>query len=378
MKNTSIEQSASGYSRGVIFGLTMAEVFLLLIFCLLLFLSTLDRKIEELSRTNNDLVKTNEDLELANANYQENLANLDQSTSVSQEVFDVVNGLDDNELQRLVENSEIASKYSPDQLKQAIANAEKWDAFTNQPSKPSFEKLDEIEENATIEELNRLIQNADLAMSITPEILIEKIDKAEKWDEQARMPAVEQADPYIEGLISQVSVNDLELLAAGKLVPVGNDWPPIISLPEAENYSFEVGSAQLTDSFKTQLNGDIVQEILDTLSKYDADLIEVIGHTDLQPMSRAMATNLDISALNFFTTGNEIGLRARDNAGLGYARALSVTKHLLETPELKNYTILPYSAAQMVTPNGTITSISDDFQSSELRRIEIRVRRQNK
>jgi hypothetical protein len=45
---------------------------------------------------------------------------------------------------------------------------------------------------------------------------------------------------------------------------------------------------------------------------------------------------------------------------------------------LKNYTILPYSAAQMITPNGTITTPDDDFGSSQLRRIEIRVRRQNK
>ena len=40
--------------------------------------------------------------------------------------------------------------------------------------------------------------------------------------------------------------------------------------------------------------------------------------------------------------------------------------------------ILPYSAAQMFTPNHTITTKDDKFDSSQLRRIEIRVRRQNR
>jgi outer membrane protein OmpA-like peptidoglycan-associated protein len=373
MTNTSIQQSASGYSRGVIFGLTMAEVLLLLIF-----LATLNRQIEELSKANDALTKDRETLEVANANYQASLNNLDQSTSVSQELFDVVNVLDDNELQKLINNSEIATTYSAEKLEQVISKAKKWDVFTNQPPEPSFTVLDEIEKNAAPEELVRLIENAEIAMNANPETLTEQISKAKKWDAKAALPDVEQIDPKIANLASQVSLNDLELLAAGKLEPAGNNWPPIISLPEAENYSFKIGSAQLTDNFKTQLTGQIVQQILKTLSEYEADLIEVIGHTDLQPMSKDRATNLDTLAKNFFETDKEIALRAKDNVGLGYARALSVTKHLLSTPELKNYTILPYSAAQMITPNGTITTPDDDFGSSQLRRIEIRVRRQNK
>lgn len=392
MKPTSIEQSAHGYSRGVIFGLTMAEVFLLMVFCLLLFSATLQKKIDELKIANANVEQTllalekrvleisqkNEILEVSNENYKENLTELDQSTSVSQELFDVVNTLDDSELQKLIENTEIASAYSFEQMTQLISKADDWDVLTNQPPKPTFEKLDEIEKNATIEELNRLIQNADTAMKTNPEILAEQISKAEKWDKQSSLPAVEQIDPYIKSLVSQVSLKQLELLAAGQLEPAGNKWPPIISLPEAENYSFKIGSAQLTQNFKTQLEGKIVEEILQTLSKYEADLIEVIGHTDLQPMSRARVSNLDTSAKEFFETDKEIALRAKDNVGLGYARALSVTKHLLRTPELQGYTILPYSAAQMITPNGTIAKIGDDFESSQLRRIEIRVRRQNK
>jgi flagellar motor protein MotB len=378
MKKTSIEANATDYRRGVIFGLTMAEVLLLLIFCLLLFVATLNRKIDEVLRKNAYLSQANEVLEVSNANYQNNLKNLDQSTAVSQEVFDVVNVLDDDQLKKLIQNSEVASTFSPDQFQEYFAKAEKWDTFTNQPQKATYTQLDSIEKFATSEQLNRLMENADIAMNYDSETLQEKIAKAEKWDKKASLPKPEPIDPYLKMLISQVSVSDLELLAAGKLEPVGNNWPPIISLPEAENYSFKIGSAELTENFKMQLDGDIIEEILNTLSQYDADLIEIIGHTDLQPMSRARVSNLDTAARDFFQAKTNVALRAKDNVGLGYARALSVTKHLRENPKLQNYTILPYSAAQMITPDGTITKEGDDFESSQLRRIEIRVRRQNK
>ncbi len=376
MKKTSIEVTAADYRRGVIFGLTMAEVLLLLIFCLLLFLAMLNREIDEVLRKNEDLSQANEILKVSNANYQNNLKNLDQSTAVSQEVFDVVNVLDDDQLKKLIQNSEVASTFSPDQFQEYFAKAEKWDTFTNQPQEATFTQLDSIEKFATSEQLNRLMENADIAMNYDSETLQEKISKAEKWDKKASLP--KPIDPYLKMLISQVSIRDLELLAAGKLEPVGNNWPPIISLPEAENYSFKIGSAELTENFKMQLDGDITEEILNTLSQYDADLIEIIGHTDLQPMSRARVSNLDTAARDFFQAKTNIALRAKDNVGLGYARALSVTKHLQENPKLQNYTILPYSAAQMITPNGTITKEGDNFESSQLRRIEIRVRRQNK
>ena len=378
MKKTSIEVNAADYRRGVIFGLTMAEVLLLLIFCLLVFVAMLNREIDEVLRKNADLSQANEVLKVSNANYQKNLKNLDQSTAVSQEVFDVVNVLDDDQLKKLIQNSEVASTFSPDQFQEYFAKAEKWDTFTNQPQEATFTQLDSIEKFATSEQLNRLMENADIAMNYDSETLQEKISKAEKWDKKASLPKPEPIDPYLKMLISQVSISDLELLAAGKLEPVGNNWPPIISLPEAENYSFKIGSAELTENFKMQLDGDIIEEILDTLSQYDADLIEIIGHTDLQPMSRARVSNLDTAARDFFQAKTNIALRAKDNVGLGYARALSVTKHLRENPKLQNYTILPYSAAQMITPDGTITKEGDDFESSQLRRIEIRVRRQNK
>jgi flagellar motor protein MotB len=314
MNNTSIEEGATSYKRGVIFGLTMAEVFLLLVFCLLLFIATQDKKIDNLVQENIELGAFNSGLN----------------------AFEIVNVLD-QELWRLIEEAEITTNNISDELRQALKEAKEWDTLTNQTQKRNFRKLGEIASSASPEELLLLIKNSEQAMN------------------DSIVPTTEE-----------------------KFETAGNNWPPIISLPEAENYSFKTGSAQLTESFKNQLDGQIVQQILKTLAKYEADLIEVIGHTDLQPMSKARATNLDVSVMNFFETDMEFALRPKDNVGLGYARALSVTKHLLSTPELQQYTILPYSAAQMITPNGTISKPGDDFESSQLRRIEIRVRRQNK
>ena len=44
---TSITNDAESYRRGVIFGLTMAEVLLLLVFCILLFLAIINDRLKE-------------------------------------------------------------------------------------------------------------------------------------------------------------------------------------------------------------------------------------------------------------------------------------------------------------------------------------------
>ena len=388
MNETSIAEAGNSYRRGVIFGLTMAEILLLLIFCLLLFMATLDEKIEELTKLNETLesqnleyFRENKILLAQNIRYKENIDALGQDTSVPIEVYEVVTKMDDEELFKFVENSELASSLSPKDFNEVFEKAEQWDTVTNQPQNPKVDIITDLAKELKPEQLNKLIENAYVASQTDAEILDAALEEFNKPKEKPPEPALAPIDPEIRELAESVSLDDLKLLAEGKMeekVEAGNNWPPIISLPEAENYSFKLGSAQLTESFKGQLSNEIVNQILQTLSEYDADLIEVIGHTDLQPMSMARVTNLDKSALKYFETPDKVSLRARDNAGLGYARALSVTKHLLQTPELKDYTILPYSAAQMITPNHTITTKDDNFDSSQLRRIEIRVRRQNR
>ena len=310
MNETSIAEAGNSYRRGVIFGLTMAEILLLLIFCLLLFMATLDEKIEELTKLNETLesqnleyLRENKILLAQNARYKENIDALGQDTSVPVEVYEVVTKMDDEELFKFVENSELASTLSPEDFKEVFEKAEQWDTVTNQPQNPKVDIITDLAKELKPEQLNKLIENAYVASQTDAEVLDAALEEFNKPKEKPPEPALAPIDPEIRELAESVSLDDLKLLAEGKMeekVEAGNNWPPIISLPEAENYSFKLGSAQLTESFKGQLSNEIVNQILRTLSEYDADLIEVIGHTDLQPMSMARVTNLDKSALRIF------------------------------------------------------------------------------
>ena len=217
----------------------------------------------------------------------------------------------------------------------------------------------------TDKQTKNLLDNSNIAANKTATELNEMTTKN-----------ISKTDPRHE-LAEKVTLSDLKKLADGKMEEAGNNWPPIISLADAENFSFTVGSAQLTNSFEEQLKSGIADQILETLIAYEADVIEVIGHTDLQKMQAKRITNLDDEVLNFFKTDKKISLEAKDNAGLGYARALSVAKLLSQIPTLQNYTILPYSGAQMITPEETINNGENSFEPKQLRRIEIRVRRKS-
>ena len=94
-------------------------------------------------------------------------------------------------------------------------------------------------------------------------------------------------------------------------------------------------------------------------------------------------TNLDQYVLDFLSDEKDslkkhTYLIANDNAGLGYARAVTVMKVLQMVPELKKYTMQPYSAASLILPDESLSTGSIVLQESERRRIEIRVRRKLK
>ncbi|MDA8860094.1 hypothetical protein N9I33_01390, partial [Paracoccaceae bacterium] len=75
MSETSINAASDGYRRGVIFGLTMAEVMLLLIFCLLLFLQIINDKMKEaeiaLNEAQIEIQSLREDVEILSAKTDE-------------------------------------------------------------------------------------------------------------------------------------------------------------------------------------------------------------------------------------------------------------------------------------------------------------------
>lgn len=155
-----------------------------------------------------------------------------------------------------------------------------------------------------------------------------------------------------------------------------HQWPPIINLSEAGGYFFRSGSAELTPEFEGKLTGAIADEIAQNLEQYQVDIIEVIGHTDEQPISRTVS-NLDQSYIDVLKGKKPIAaVLPADNAGLGLARAIAVANVLKADKKLVGATILPMSAAQLVLPGDTLTKGQAGNVESR-RRIEIRIRRRN-
>lgn len=348
VNSTSISKDADSYRRGVVFGLTMAEVLLLLIFCILLFLKIINDRL-------NDREKQVKDLAAENSELNEDLAALRSIIAVSPEIAEsseflteVVEAAAILEATQSAKASEMlrALQENPKLLQQIqLSTVDEWAELTAEAQYSVTESEYAVLSNLTEEQKRTFFSNAEIASKISPNELQEILAAANEPQDR-REPKNE-----------------------------GNNWPPIISLSEAKDYSFNVGSATLAPRFKEAITGSITDQILQILEEYDADVIEVIGHTDPQPMRDDRITNLDDNSVDFLNSNRDISLRAKDNAGLGYARALSVTKELMKVPSLREYTILPYSAAQMITPDEHLQNGSSEFDGKQLRRIEIRVRR---
>ena len=135
------------------------------------------------------------------------------------------------------------------------------------------------------------------------------------------------------------------------------------------------GSADLTPDFALALRTVVVARLLQIAEAFDVDVIEVIGHTDEQPVN-GRASNLDRS-LSSVTSGLTAAgvLQWADNAGLGLARALAVVKVLSFDPRLRAFRILPLSAAQLIGTDGKLTRWDGRGDVRERRRIEIRMRK---
>jgi outer membrane protein OmpA-like peptidoglycan-associated protein len=154
-----------------------------------------------------------------------------------------------------------------------------------------------------------------------------------------------------------------------------HNWPPIIRLREADQEFFAVGKAEITEGFARKIRQEVVPTLRKLLAEYKVDVVEVVGHTDEQPI-QGKVTNLDAAALDVVRNGSSATrLTAADNAGLGYARALSIVQLLASDPRLSGYTIIPLSAAQLIDTSGKLSDGKNPGDVRERRRIEIRVRR---
>ncbi|MDM9645607.1 OmpA family protein [Rhizobium sp. S163] len=134
-----------------------------------------------------------------------------------------------------------------------------------------------------------------------------------------------------------------------------HEWPPIINLSEAGGY-FTSGSAALTPEFEGKVETSIADQIADNLERYKVDVVEVIGHTDEQRVARS-TSNLDDASIGVINGRLPVdALQPADNAGLGLARAIAVANVLKAKANLKDVTVLPISAAQLVVPDDKLTA----------------------
>jgi hypothetical protein len=157
--------------------------------------------------------------------------------------------------------------------------------------------------------------------------------------------------------------------------PTGHQWPPIITLSDAGGYSFRSGSAELSPTFHDTLVKKMPTDILAFVKKYDVDVIEVVGHTDEQPLG-VRASNLDGNLLSVLkNTTTVASLTPADNAGLGLARAVSVVSVLRQSGLLAGYKLIPLSGAQLVNTDETLAILGAPGDDPQRRRIEIRLRK---
>lgn len=339
--STPIAETERGHRRGVVLGFTMAELLLLLLFCLLLISTTalLDKE-KEIKALK---VQVDASAGLAPKDVPRNALQLQ---ILLRKLFpEGVPKLAEADFTRLWDTLVLAREMhgvatevgikSPEQLQQLLTV---WGEMKG-----------------------RFASEAEMAKLLD---VLERLASA---------GAGTLTDAQLETLVAQASsVRD----SAPRVSP-GSRWPPIISL-DGNRYRFQIGSAEITPQFQQYLEKDAAVKIADLLRQYDADVIEIVGHTDEQVIEpkEQKVSNLDRMALPAVNGEPGVELIPVDNAGLGLARAIEVARVLRSQPELAGAKVVPLSAGQLMRKGDLLSPGGDEgLDDPDRRRIEIRVRR---
>jgi len=337
-----IVRQSSSYRQGLVLGLTMAEIMLLLVFCLLIAMAAFLR-IEQ--------GKTREAERQLGEEKAENYANrglvawIRQHPALSELLKGPAGDKDAVAVSRywrelvdsraIVEDAKGAG-YTTSQLREGLALAGTLKARGIEPAKA--------------------VRDAEIINVLTP-----------------KLP--ELRDPAVPPLKIVDLVQRGTPIQGPAIGPGGHKWPPIINLSQARGYRFESGSAELSQEFRDSLQQSIPGYIQGQMKAYDVDVIEVVGHTDEQPVGLRQS-NLDHALLPVLKgTAVISSIVPADNAGLGLARAVSVASVLRQAPQLTAYKILPLSGAQLINNDETLATSGLPANVQERRRIEIRLRK---
>jgi len=343
-----IDRQTASYRQGLVLGLTMAEIMLLLVFCLLIAVGV--SLASERAKRDDALLRLKK-VETAAAANEAVIKTIRKNTQLAELLDRTAKSTSQREIddfwRKLVESNDVVAKMERQGVPLAALQEESDYVAKLQQLMSEGIDPDKIARGVALAAaIDALVAERKLG-NLTPQEIAALIDKG------------------IEA--SKATPEDSDRKK-------GHNWPPIINLSEAGGYFFATGSAELTPSFAAELRTVVVDRLLEIADSYDVDVIEVIGHTDEQPVN-GRVSNLDRS-LSSVTSGGSVGvLQWADNAGLGLARALSVVERLSADPRLRSFRILPLSAAQLIGIDGRVTRWDSHGDVRERRRIEIRMRK---
>ncbi len=330
---TAVAFERKGYGRGLILGLTMAETMLLLVFCLLLAAGAIIAKKEK---------------------------QVAEAQKLAQSLREEARKLDE-------ENKRLLAQLN------AMAKAATGRNLPDQEWRELVLAKDAIE---TITKAGLSVEEVVKKVPVTKVLSQNDVDVDQAKAMIEHMKVLKEFG-YVGTAKTSKDLSDALKKADEPAAAAKHDWPPIISLSELDGYNFDTGSAELSDRFRTRLR-DLSKTIAGIATSYGVDVIEVIGHTDEQAMS-GQSSNMDKGLQPVLARKVEVGtLHPADNAGLGLARAISVTSILRDMPELKGFTILPMSGGQLILPGDHLTDGAQAGDVKARRRIEIRVRQRSR
>jgi flagellar motor protein MotB len=343
-----IGRQTASYRQGLVLGLTMAEVMLLLVFCLLIAVGV--ALASQRAKVDDAIARTRQ-LEAAVASNEAVIETIRRNSRLAEVLDRAAGSASPREIdefwRKLVESNDLVAKMERDGISVAALEQDGGTAA----------KLRELMRDGI--DPDKLVRGAALASAV---------DATVAQHNRTKLTPQEIVALVEKSLAGPKQIDDGDHRN-------GHNWPPIINLSEADGYFFATGSAELTESFATALHGAVIDRLLQIANAFDVDVIEVVGHTDEQPVT-SHASNLD-RRLPSVTLGESgaSSLQWADNAGLGLARALAVVEVLSGDPRLRNFRILPLSAAQLIGIDGRLTRFDGNSDVRERRRIEVRMRK---
>ena len=343
-----IGRQAAAYRQGLVLGLTMAEIMLLLVFCMLIAVGV--ALANERTKLLDAMLRLKQ-VEAAAAADKAIVETIKRNPRLTELVSQAAGSASQREIdefwRKLVESNDVVAKLGRQGVS-LVALKEEGDYFAK---------------------MQRLLKEG-----IDPDKIVKAVALSSAIDEAGFANTMPKLTPQqITALIERG-------IAASKPQSEndrgnGHNWPPIINLSEAGGYYFATGSAVLTPDFARALRTVVIARLLQIAESFDVDVIEVIGHTDEQPVTNRVS-NLDRHLASVTLGGADAGvLQWADNAGLGLARALAVVKVLAADARLGVFRILPLSGAQLIDTDGRLTRWDEQGDVRERRRIEIRMRK---